>query len=120
MSYMVFLIVDDPDNCPDVLSAWEAIGVPGVTILESTGMGRLRRGLLEDMPIIPSLQDFFAEREEPHRTLISVVEEQGMVEKMVEAAQGVIGNLDEPQTGFLFVTPVLQVYGLGRKAANAK
>ena len=35
--------------------------------------------------------------------------------KMVAAAQEVIGDLDDPHTGFLFVVPVVQAYGLGRK-----
>jgi hypothetical protein len=34
---------------------------------------------------------------------------------MVSAAQNVIGDLDGPHTGFLFVVPVLQAYGLGVK-----
>ena len=39
MSYLVVLIVDDPDDCPSILDAWEAAGVSGVTILESSGLG---------------------------------------------------------------------------------
>ena len=31
--------------------------------------------------------------------------------------QHVIGDLDEPHTGLLFVVPVLEAYGLGRKPA---
>jgi nitrogen regulatory protein P-II 1 len=115
MNYLVTLIVDDPENCTPVLDAWEALSVPGVTILESSGLGRHRRaGLRDDLPLIPRLQDFFDVREEPHRTLLSVVDSQEMVDRMVEAVQAVIGNLDDPHTGFLYVTPVLQAYGLGR------
>lgn len=115
MSYLVVLIVDDPEDCPTILDAWDALGVSGVTILESTGMGRLRKAALQDdMPLMPSLQDFLAAREEPHRTLLSVVEDQETVERMVRAAQRISGDLDRPHTGFLFVVPVLQAYGLGR------
>lgn len=115
MSYLVILIVDNLDDCLPILRTWEEQGVTGVTILESTGLGRiLREGLLEDIPIMPSLEDFLTVREEPHRTLLSVVESQDQVTKMVETAQKIIGNLDDPHTGFLFVVPVLQAYGLGR------
>ena len=41
MSYLVVLIVDDPEDCPTILDAWDDLGVSGVTILESTGMGRV-------------------------------------------------------------------------------
>ncbi len=116
MSFLVVLIVDDPDHCSPILDRWEEIGVTGVTILESTGLGRLRRaGFRDDLPMMPSLRDIFSSREVPHRTLLSVVSSQNEVDLMVEAAQETIGNLDDPSTGFLFVVPVMQAYGLGRK-----
>jgi nitrogen regulatory protein P-II 1 len=116
MSYLVVLIIDDPDDCPCILDAWEEIGVTGVTILESSGMGRVRRsGVRDDIPLMPSLRNILATREVPHRTLLSVVDDQEKVDRMVAAAQEAVGNLDRPDTGFLFVVPVLQAYGLGRQ-----
>ncbi len=116
MSFLVVLIIDNPDDCSPILDAWEALGVSGVTILESSGLGRVRRaGRRDDLPLMPSLRDIFASSEEPHRTLLSVVEGQEQVDQMVAAAQEVIGDLDDPHTGFLFVVPVVQAYGLGRK-----
>jgi nitrogen regulatory protein P-II 1 len=115
MSYLVVLIVDDPDDCPRILDAWSEIGVSGATILDSTGMGRIKKaGLRDDFPLIPSLEDFLAVREEPHRTILSVVEDEALVDKMAAVARHTIGDLDEPHTGFLFVVPVLKAYGLGR------
>jgi hypothetical protein len=118
MSYLVVMIIDNPDDCPQVLEAWHAAGVKGATILESTGMGRLiGAGLRDDMPIIPSLTAFLGLREEPNRTVFSVVDDQATVDTMVAEAQRIIGDLDDPHTGILFVLPVLQAYGLKRKAA---
>jgi hypothetical protein len=92
------------------------LGVTGATILESTGMGRIKkRGMLDDFPLIPSLQDFLDVREESHRTILSVVEDEALVDQMAAVAQHSIGDLDEPHTGFLFVVPVLKAFGLGRK-----
>ena len=115
MSYLVVMIVDNPDDSAEILDAWEALGVPGVTVLESTGLGRLRRAAMQDdFPLMPSLHDLLHQSEIRHRTLMSVVKEQEMVDKMVAAAEKITGNLDEPHTGFLFVVPVLQAYGLER------
>jgi len=117
MSYLVVMIVDDPENCPAILDAWDEIGVSGVTILPSTGLGRLRKAaLLEEIPIMPRLQDFLTSREVDHRTLLSVVENEEIVDQMVKAAQEVAGDLNEPHSGILFVLPVLKVYGLDRKS----
>lgn len=115
MNYLVVLIVNDIDDSPAILDAWEAVGILGVTILASTGLGHIRRaGLRDDLPLMPSLQDLFESEEVQHRTLLSVVDSQELVDKMVAIAQQVIGNLEDPHTGFLFVVPVIQVYGLGK------
>jgi len=115
MSFMVVLIVNDPDDCPPILDAWEAAGATGVTILESTGLGALRSGLRDDIPLMPSLRDIFQGKEVHHRTMISVVETEVMVDKLVEEARDILGDLDRPHSGFLFVVPVLRAYGLGVK-----
>jgi nitrogen regulatory protein P-II 1 len=115
MNYLVVLIVNDIDDTPKILDAWEQAGVLGMTILESTGLGGVRRaGLREDTPLMPSLHDLYHLGEVHQRTLLSVVDSQEMVDKMVEIAQHIIGDLDKPHTGFLFVVPVVQTYGLGK------
>lgn len=115
MYQMVVLIVNNPDDCPAVLKAWEALGLSGVTILESSGLGRMRRaGMQDDFPLMPSLADYFQGSEVHHRTLFSVVDDPDMIERMIEAVQRIIGNLDEEHTGFLFVLPVSRAIGMGR------
>ena len=41
--HLVVCVLSAVDKCPDVLDAWEEAGVSGITILESTGMGQIRR-----------------------------------------------------------------------------
>lgn len=113
MAYMVVLVLDDPDRCRDVLDAWETAGAPGVTILDSSGLGRVRQaGIRDDMPLLPSLSDLFRRQENCHRTLFSVVKDQSQVEAIVQATQSIIGEFDRGHTGLLFTVPVGQVYGL--------
>jgi nitrogen regulatory protein PII len=116
MTYLVVMIVDDPDICPGILEAWDCLGVSGVTILESTGYGRMQRNaFLDNIPLMPCLADFDQAREVPHRTLLSVVENEEIVEQMVEAAQKFTGDLNLANSGFLFALPVHKVYGLIRR-----
>jgi nitrogen regulatory protein P-II 1 len=115
MSYLVVLIVNNIDKCPEILDAWEEAGVLGVTIFASTGLGRVRRaGLRDDLPLMPSLEDLFSGEEEQSRTFMSVVDSQEIVDKMVAIAQQILGNLENPHTGFLFVLPVIQAFGMGK------
>jgi nitrogen regulatory protein PII len=115
MYHLVVLIVNEPEDCPALLDAWEAAGVRGITILNSSGLGRVRRaGLREDLPLIPSLEDLFQSEEIYHRMLLSVVEDQEMVDRLVKVTKEITGDLDRPHSGFMFVVPVSQVYGLDR------
>jgi len=120
MFHLVMLVLDDPDKCRDVLSAWEAAGAPGVTILDSTGIGRVRRaGILDNVPLMPSLSDLLRREEDHHRTLFSIVKDESQIEAIVQATQDVIGDLEHKDTGLMFVIPVSQVYGL-RKVGGEK
>ena len=116
MFYLVVLVLDDPDQCGDVLEAWEVAGAPGVTILDSTGLGRVRRACIrDDVPLMPSLSDLFRREGERHRTLFCIVRDQSPVDAIVQATRDVVGDLDQPDSGLLFVVPVSQVYGLSKK-----
>jgi nitrogen regulatory protein PII len=119
MSYLVVLIVNDPDRVAQVLEKWESLGIHGITILESSGHGKIKRaGLLENLPIITSLENLLEMQEIHHRTLFSVVEKEELVDQMAETAQAVIGDLNEEHTGFFFVVPVLKAIGLQHRSNN--
>lgn len=112
MYFLVVFILNDPDRCSDILDSWEDAGVRGITILESSGLGRVRQaGMRDDLPLIPSLSDLFKHSETRHRTLLTVVKEQNQIDTIVNATQEVIGDLEQEDSGLLFIVPVSQVYG---------
>jgi len=115
--YMVMFVLHDPSFLKEVLEAWDAAGVSGVTIFPSTGLRRLQSldVLREDIPLIPSLEDLLQQEERLNRTLFTIVEGDEMVDKVVNATQSVIGDLNNPNTGILSVLPVVKTYGLNRK-----
>lgn len=113
MAYLVVFVLDDPDQTSQVLDAWEGAGVAGITIFESTGVGRLRRrGIMDNLPLMPSLGEVLKSRETHHRTLFSVIPDESQIDKIVAATEAVVGSLDEDHTGFLYVVPVVRAYGL--------
>lgn len=117
MAELIVLVLDDPDKTEDVLAAWVAVGVSGVTILDSAGLRHKlgRRGLRDDLPLFPSLEDLLRSREEPHRTLFAVVPDGFDRDALVAATEEITGALDEPDTGILFVIPVIHAWGLNRR-----
>ena len=118
MSSIVWFVLHDAGLLSDVLFAWKESGVQGITILPSTGLRRLEESnaLRDDIPLIPSLEDLIVDEETLNRTLFSIVEDEGMVEKVVAATEKVVGDLDLPNTGILCVIPISRVYGLNRKS----
>ncbi len=116
---MVIFVLDDVNYCHDVLNAWEDIGIVGVTMLDSSGLGRIRNaGARDDIPLMPSLSDLFKKSETQHRTLFTVVKGEEKIEAIVKATESVVGSLDEPNTGFLFAMPVSHVYGQSKRQEN--
>ena len=113
MYHMILLILDKLEQCPSVLDAWDAAGASGITILESTGLARVRKtALRDDLPMMPSIDSLLKGREEHHRTLFTVVEGEAQVDRIIEATLAITGNLDEPNSGALFVLPVTRAGGL--------
>lgn len=111
--YMILFVLDDFEKLNDLLDAWEEAGVPGVTILHSSGLGRVRQaGLRDDLPLMPSLEDLFNHEEFFSRTIFSVVQGEETIDQVVKATEKVVGNLMEPNAGLLVVLPVAKVYGL--------
>ncbi|NLE75439.1 MAG: hypothetical protein GX605_01640 [Chloroflexi bacterium] len=115
MAQLVVLILDDVGQCFDVMSAWREAGASGVTVLQSTGLQRLRSAMREDMPLFPSLRDLVGNSEYYHRTIFTVVPEDATVERIIAATEKVIGDLNEEHTGILFVAPLTRVVGLQKR-----
>ena len=111
--YLILLVIDDPDQLEDLLIAWGEAGVPSATVLFSTGMGRIRNlgGWRDDMPLIPSLRDFYEAPENLNRTIFATANDEAQVDAIVAATKKVVGDLDQANTGLLLVLPVARVYG---------
>ncbi|MEZ4641781.1 MAG: hypothetical protein R3E31_03390 [Chloroflexota bacterium] len=61
---------------------------------------------------MPSILNLMRTREEHHRTLFTVVDSDELVDKIIAATQSVIGDLNAPNKGVLFVLPVNRVIGV--------
>ena len=116
MYSMVIFVLNDMECCPDLLDAWEDAGVVGITILESSGLGRVRNaGMRDDIPLIPSLSNLFRNVETQHRTIFTIVDSEEQIERILQATEEVVGDLEQSHTGLLVVLPVSHVYGRSKK-----
>ena len=108
----VFFILNDADLLNEVLRAWEEAGVHGVTVMRSTGLGRISGALYrDDAPLFPSLRELIERDEVHHYTLLSVVDP-ALVDAIISVTEQITGPLTRPNTGILFTMPVNRVRGV--------
>jgi hypothetical protein len=116
--HMVMFVLDDPDLLDKVLDAWDAIHVSGVTIIESTGINRRVKARQVGAPFMAGINRMMSSVMEGHYTLFTIVKGEEMVEACIIAAEAVVGDLDQPNSGVLAAWPLTNVKGVpdsGRK-----
>jgi hypothetical protein len=114
MPHLVNLVVHDPGMVHALAEAWLSAGVTGMTILDSSGLSHMTygEGTREDLPLFPSLRKLMEGAERQSRLLMSVVPDGFDLEALIAATERVLGPLEEPDSGILFILPVTQVRGL--------
>lgn len=117
MSTLVLLVLLDLDRMDELMSGWHAAGAGGVTILDSRGAGHYlaRKALRDDLPLFPGLRNLLERDELHHRTLLTVLPDRVDLDAFFDATEAVLGDLDRPNSGFMFAVPVLKVRGENRK-----
>ncbi len=109
--YMMMLVLDNPDRLDGLLDAWAAINVKGVTIAETTGAFRrqVRRGRVHARYAIGSMGP---SSEKANYTLWAIVPDDETVQRCLAAAEEILGNLDDPNTGVFAAWPLSAVKGV--------
>jgi len=116
---LVVLITAQVESGLDVAMAWEEAGAPGVTIIRTHGLHSLqeeiRHGAVELPRMVVSMAAAMASildnMEERGEMLLSLVND-NMVDTLIDAASGVLGDLTQPNNGVLFVVPIERSIGV--------
>lgn len=106
--FMIMFVLDNPDLLDQILTAWEKAGIRGATIMESTGIQRMRR---VQVPMRYLFQTPSAV-EEGHLTLFVIVESEQVVRDCLRATEEVVTDLDKSNTGVFAAWPLTLVRGV--------
>lgn len=113
MPKLVILITTRLEKGLEVAEAWEAAGAPGATLIESHGLHNLReRTKNVELPLFVSMAQVLRQVEQTNQTLLCVVDTDSMVDRMMEIAAQILGDLHKPNTGIAFVLDVERTFGL--------
>lgn len=112
--FMIMYVLDNPDKLDAVLEAWNTVGASGVTIIESSGIFRqqLKR---RRIPLRFGFEHLMERAERGNYTLITLVEDETVVERCIAAVEQVVGDLSEPNTGVLAAWPLTVVRGVPKR-----
>lgn len=113
MAYLLVVILEDLNRLPRLLKAWRSIGVPGVTLLSSVGGYRTETWLRRVG--LGGLSRLFEGGEVKQRMLLSLIEDEELLERAIAEADAVVEGFDRPHSGILFVLPVHQALGLRKR-----
>ena len=114
MKLLVF-VLNKEEHTEQVLEVFVELGVPGATIIDTVGMGRV---LSQEIPIFAGFVDLMAGARPSNKTIFTLVSDDA-VEDIVRGIEKVIGNLDEPGTGVMFTIPVDWSKGIAKEPLEA-
>lgn len=114
MAKLVILITARVEEGHRIGEAWYEAGAPGITFIESYGIRRLREAAqsAEVLPGVLSLMSIMRENERTSLIILSVVEDDALAERLLAAAETILGNLRAPHNGVAFVVDVDRVLGV--------
>lgn len=118
MAELLILVIDEEEHTPDILAAWEDAGVPGVTLVDSTGSRHEHDDSRDDLPFVVSLRSVLEKKEKRTQLLFSVIESEAVCEKAVEAVLKIIPDFAHGHRGIMFTMPVLKTWGYTNSASS--
>lgn len=106
--YMVMLVLDDNKRLEEVLAAWVQLGIPGSTIIESSGLYRHQS---TTVPMRYRYGENFSD-EAVNTTLLSIVENEESIQKCLNSVEQIVGDLNNPDTGVFCAWPLSMTKGI--------
>lgn len=106
--YMVFCVLDDPAKLSKVLEALDNGGISGATIVESTGLHRVRKQHL----VMQYLYSSPAMDETENISLFTIVPDKKSVVTCLALIESVVGDISNPDTGIFAAWELDVIKGL--------
>jgi len=107
---LLVVILNREEYLDQVLEVLVEVGVPGATVLDSVGMGRV---LAYDVPIFAGFRDLMPDSRPFNKTILSIMDD-ALVPEAVAGIERVMGDLSEPGTGVVCALNIDFVKGLGK------
>ena len=101
------LVLNDESIVDEILLTFSKIGIKGATVIDSVGMGGI---LGVKIPFLSKLDNFVTIKKPDNKTIFAVIRDDHILRQAVDTLKEKL-KLEKPGTGFMFVIPVLEMYG---------
>ncbi len=116
MTQLLVVILEETTQLPELLEAWQEIGLPGATVLDGAGGYRAQHWL--ERVGLGAIGDLFSSEDLKSKMVLSVIKDEEMLERAIVEAERVVGDFKRPGAGLLFTIPVSRSMGIRKPEAE--
>ncbi len=113
--YLLVFVLNREEDLEEALLGFVEIGIPGATVLDSVGMGRI---LSHEIPLFAGLRSIIVGTRPTNRTVFTVIPGREKVDLAIDMITDICGDLDEPGSGILFTVALSDVRGIVQPGEN--
>jgi nitrogen regulatory protein P-II 1 len=109
--HLLIFVLNKEEHLEEILEAFLELGIPGATIIDSVGMGRI---LAHDIPIFAGFRGLMQDSRAGNKTILSVILEE-KIPLIIKAIEQICGSLDDRGNGIMITIPIGKIYGYSKK-----
>ncbi len=114
---LLVIVLNKTEFLTDLLDGFVEEGIKGATIVDSAGMGHV---IASHFPLFSSFAQLMKDDDKHSKMIFTVVDSCGERDKAVKVVESVIGDIEKPDTAFLFSLPVSFVKGIAFRDCGGK
>lgn len=108
--FALILIINDIYKLDDIHEVFYEEEI-GATTIDSQGMGKVLLDHNINVPMLASVRKLIDGRKPYSKIVFSIIKDKEKLDEIVKKIQKVLDYFNEPGVGFMFVMPVIEVYG---------
>lgn len=108
--FALVLILNDISKLDDIHEVFYKEEI-GATTVDSQGMGKVLLDHNINIPMLDSMRKLIDGRKPYSKIIFSIIRDKEKLDEVVEKIKKELDYFEEPGIGFMFVMPVIEVYG---------
>jgi nitrogen regulatory protein PII len=109
--YTLFIILNRVEYLSEVLISLKKCGVRGATVIDSMGSKKLLEKDTQNVSFINGIVRALEGDNRTNKTIFSVIEKEEQVKAAMEEVEKILGDMNKPNKGIMFVVPVEHIRG---------